>query len=45
LDLNADVNGARNILKRALGKLSDEPLSGAGVVLAQPELLAEAKSP
>ncbi len=39
--LNADVNGARNILKRALGKLSDESLSSAGVVLAQPELLAE----
>jgi len=44
LDLNADVNGARNILARALGKLHDEPLFGAGAVLAQPELLAEAKS-
>jgi putative transposase len=42
LDLNADVNGSKNILARALGKLN-EPLSGAGVVLAQPELLAEAK--
>lgn len=44
LDLNADLNGARNILKRAFGKLSSEPLLSAGVVLAQPELLAEAKS-
>jgi len=44
LDLNADYNGARNILKRALGKLRSEPLSGAGASLAMPELLAEAKS-
>ena len=44
LDLNADVNGARNILKRALGKLNNEPLSNAGASLAMPELLAEAKS-
>jgi len=42
--LNADYNGARNILKRAFGKLNDEPLSSAGAFLAMPELLAEAKS-
>ena len=44
LNLNADYNGARNILKRALGKLHKEPLSSAGAGLTQPELLAEAKS-
>jgi len=44
LNLNADYNGARNILKRALGKLHAEPLSSAGAGLTQPELLAEAKS-
>lgn len=44
LNLNADYNGARNILKRALGKLHDEPLSSAGACLTMPELLAEAKS-
>jgi putative transposase len=42
--LNADLNGARNILKRALGKSLVGPLSGAGACLAVPELLAEAKS-
>jgi len=45
LDLNADYNGARNILKRALGKLQAEPLSGAGASLTMPKLLAEAKNP
>jgi putative transposase len=30
LNLNADYNGARNILKRALGKLHAEPLSSVG---------------
>jgi putative transposase len=44
LNLNADYNGAKNILKRALGKLHDEPLSSAGACLTMPELLAEAKS-
>jgi len=44
LNLNADYNGARNILKRALGKLHAEPLSSVGAGLTQPELLAEAKS-
>jgi putative transposase len=44
LNLNADYNGARNILKRALGKLREEPLSSAGAGLTPPELLAEAKS-
>ena len=44
LNLNADYNGARNILKRALGKLHGEPLSSAGACLTMPELLAEAKS-
>jgi putative transposase len=44
LNLSADYNGARNILKRALGKLHAEPLLSAGAGLTQPELLAEAKS-
>jgi putative transposase len=44
LNLNADYNGAKNILKRALGKLHAEPLSSAGASLTMPELLAEAKS-
>jgi putative transposase len=44
LNLNADYNGARNILKRALGKLHAEPLLSVGVGLTQPELLAEAMS-
>jgi putative transposase len=43
LNLNADYNGARNILKRALDKLHAEPLSSAGAWLTQPELLAEEK--
>jgi putative transposase len=42
--LNADLNGARNILKRALGKSQQGPLSGAGACLAMPELLSEAKN-
>lgn len=42
--LNADLNGARNILKRALGKLIVESLSDAGACLAMPEFLSEAKS-
>lgn len=36
LDDNADKNGATNIGKRVLGKLS-KPLSDTGAVLAQPE--------
>ena len=44
LNLNADYNGAKNILKRALGKLQDKPLSSAGACLTMPKLLAEAKS-
>jgi len=36
LNLNADYNGAKNIMKRALGKLHGEPLSGVGAGLTQP---------
>lgn len=36
LNLNADYNGAKNILKRALGKLYAEPLSSVGAGLTQP---------
>jgi len=43
-DLNADYNGARNILKRAFGKSQQGPLLSAGASLAMPELLAEAKA-
>lgn len=39
LNLNADYNGARNILKRALGKLHAEPLSSVGAGLTQPRTL------
>jgi putative transposase len=39
LNLNADYNGALNILKRALGKLHAEPLSSAGAGLTQPRTL------
>jgi len=36
LNLNADWNGAKNILKRALGKLQERPLSSVGAGLTQP---------
>jgi len=39
LNMNADWNGAKNIMKRALGKLHAEPLSSAGAGLTQPRTL------
>lgn len=39
LNINSDWNGAKNIMKRAFGKLQDEPLSNAGADLTLPRTL------
>ncbi|MEA1904561.1 MAG: transposase [Candidatus Hadarchaeota archaeon] len=38
LEIDADVNGARNVASRALGKSEIRPLVGAGAPVAVPEL-------
>lgn len=40
LEIDSDVNGARNIASRALGKSEIRPLVNAGAVVAQPETLS-----
>ncbi len=41
MEINADVNGAWNIAKRAFGKSERRSMLGVGAAVTQPELLSD----